>query len=135
MSKWTPKDMEWFLADMIQELRVAGEQDSTVWINTLLIRANSIEEAYEKALVQGKQYESTWTNTDGAQVTSRFRGLRNLLLIYEKLEDGSEIMWEEHEDLSEQEIEAMITPKEQLRAFETHGPDASEAQTGETTNG
>ncbi|WP_353071034.1 DUF4288 domain-containing protein [Tunturiibacter gelidoferens] len=66
-TKWIPKDMEWFLADMIQELKVAGAEDSTVWINTHLIRASSPDEAYEKALNRGKLYEDSWTNTSGSR--------------------------------------------------------------------
>ena len=57
--KWIPKDMEWFLADMVQELKVADAEDSTVWINTHLIRAGSPDEALEKALNLGKIYEDS----------------------------------------------------------------------------
>jgi Domain of unknown function (DUF4288) len=135
MSKWIPKDIEWFLADMIQELKLAGEEESTVWVNTILVRATSLEEAYQKSLDHGKVYEHTYTNTDGVLVTSRFRGLRNLLLIYEKLEDGSEIMWKEHEDLTEQAIQEMLTPKQELGVFVTHGPDTdTDAQKGGVNN-
>jgi hypothetical protein len=129
-TKWIPKDMEWFLADMIQELKVADAEDSTVWINTHLIRASSPDEAYDKALNRGKLYEDSWTNTDGQQVVSRFRGLRDLLLVYEKLEDGAEIMWEEQEDLSEQDIQEMIKPRAQLGAIEAHGTKRAKAPTG-----
>lgn len=129
-TKWIPKDMEWFLADMIQELKVAHAEDSTVWINTHLIRASSPDEAYEKALNLGKLYEDSWTNTDGEQVVSRFRGLRDLLLVYEKLEDGAEIMWEEQEDVNEQDIQEMIKPRAQLGAIEAHGAKRAKAPTG-----
>jgi hypothetical protein len=129
-TKWIPKDMEWFLADVIQELKVANAEDSAVWINTHLIRANSPDEAYEKALNLGKLYEDTWTNSDGEQVISRFRGLRDLLLVYEKLEDGAEIMWEEQEDVSEQDIQEMIKPRTQLGSIEAHGVKRAKAPTG-----
>ena len=132
--KWIPKDMEWFLADIIQELKVADAEDSTVWINTHLIRASSPDEAYEKALNLGKLYEDFWTNSDGEQVMSRFRGLRDLLLVYEKLEDGAEIMWEEQEDVSEQDIQEMIKPRAQLGAIEAHGAERAKAPTGGSNN-
>jgi hypothetical protein len=128
--KWIPKDMEWFLADIIQELKVADADDSTVWINTHLIKASSPEEAYEKALNHGKLYDNSWTNTDGELVVSRFRGLRDLLLIYEKLEDGAEIMWEEQEDVSEQDIQEMIKPRALLGAIEVHGTKRKKAPMG-----
>ena len=129
-AKWIPKDTEWFLADLIQELKVADAEDSTVWINTHLIRASSPDEAYEKALNRGKLYEHFWTNTDGEQVVSRFRGLRDLLLVYEKLEDGAEIMWEEQEDVSEQDIQEMIKARAQLGAIEAHGAKRTKVPTG-----
>ena len=134
MPKYIPKDMEWFLAEMIQELKVGDNEDSTIWVNTILIKASSLEEAYTKSLEHGKQYDGAYTNTDGEPVITKFRGLRNLLLIYEKLEDGSEIMWEEYEDQTEQDIAELVTPKEQLGVFVTHGPDADEINNGETSN-
>ncbi len=130
--KWIPKDMEWFLADVIQELKVGNSEESTVWINTHLISASSPEQAHEKALIHGKLYEDTWTNPDGEQVVSRFRGLRDLLLIYEKLEDGAEIMWEEQEDVKEADIQEMIKPKAQLGAIEKHGTKRTHARNGNT---
>jgi hypothetical protein len=128
--KWIPKDMEWFLADMIQELKVGDATDSTVWINTHLIKASTPEEAYEKAVNHGKIYESSWRNSEGEQVVSRFRGLRDLLLIYEALEDGAEIMWEEQEDVSEQDIQEMVKPRELLGAIELHGTKSTKAAKG-----
>jgi hypothetical protein len=132
--KWIPKDMQWFLADIVEELKVGDAEDSTVWINTHLIKASSPEEAYEKALSHGKLCESTWINTEGEQVVSRFRGLRDLLLIYEKLEDGAEIMWEEQEDVSEKEIQEMIKPRALLGAIEAHGTKRKKAPMGGTSH-
>ena len=126
--------MEWFLADLIQELRVGDAKESTVWINTHLIKATSPEEAFEKATNLGKLCESSWTNTDGEKVVSRFRGLRDLLLIYEKLEDGAEIMWEEQEEISEEEIQEMIKPRALLGAIEAHGANRKKAPIGGTDN-
>jgi hypothetical protein len=135
MAKYVPQNMEWFLAEMIQEIRVGNDDNLTVWVNTILIKASSLEEAYSKSNEHGLVYNSTYTNTDGEEVVTRFRGLRNLLLIYEPLEDGSEIMWEEYEDQTEQDIEELVTPKEQLGVFITHGPDVEDSETGELTNG
>jgi hypothetical protein len=123
MPKWIPKDMEWFLAELIQELRPADAEESTVWVNTILIQAKSVEEAYEKSLDHGKLYETTYKNTDGVEVTERFRGLRDLLLIYERLEHGSEIMWADYGEIPEEEIRELITPKEKLGAFVLHAPE------------
>jgi hypothetical protein len=132
--KWIPKNMEWFLADIVEELKVGDAEGSTVWINTHLIKATSPEEAYEKALSVGKLCEQVWTNKDGEQVISRFRGLRDLLLIYENLEDGAEIMWEQQEDVSEQDIQEMIRPRALLGAIDAHEAKRARASGGNNVN-
>jgi tetratricopeptide (TPR) repeat protein len=133
MSNWIPKNVEWFLAEHIQQFTFANGDDPLVWVNTRLVQATSLEEAYSKAMAQGEPYNHTFINTDQIEVTCTFRGLRDLYLIYEKLEDGAEIIWTEYDDLSESQIAAMITPKEKLAAFVTHGqePEKSRVQGAE----
>jgi hypothetical protein len=122
MAKRTPKRMEWFLADLIQQFTFK-DGSHLVWVNTRLVKATSLEQAYEKALEFGKAYNHTFINTDQEEVKSSFRGLRDLYLIYEELEDGTELIYEEYEEITEDEIVAMVTPKEKLAAFELHGPE------------
>jgi hypothetical protein len=124
MAKWIPKDMEWFLADLIQQFTFVDGGHS-IYVNTLLVQASSVEKAYEKALEFGKVYNESFTNTDGEEVKVSFRGLRDLYLIYDKLEDGAELIYEEYEEITEEEIAAMVTPMEKLAAFELHGPEQS----------
>jgi hypothetical protein len=126
MPKWIPKKMEWFLAELIQQFTFANGDGPLVWVNKVLIKANGLEEAYEKALKRGDIYNSTFVNTDGIEVKGTFRGLHDLFLIYEDLEDGTELIYEEFEEISEEEIAAMISPKEQLAAFQCHSEDLAE---------
>jgi hypothetical protein len=129
MTRSVPKDMEWFLADLIQQFTFVDGSHS-IYVNTILVKANSVEEAYKKALGFGEGYNSlASTDEDGKEVKVSFRGLRDLLLIYEELEDGAELMYQEFEKITEEEIAAMVTPKEKLGAFENHGPGQSEAAT------
>ena len=124
MPKHIPKDMEWFLADVIQQFTFANGDSPSVWVNTHLIRSTSPDEAFNKALIVGERYNDTYLNTDQVEVTSTFRGLRDLLLIYEPLEDEAEIIWTEYDDLSEEQIAAMITPRERLGAFIVHSEES-----------
>jgi Domain of unknown function (DUF4288) len=128
MAKWIPKDMEWFLAELIQQFTYADGTHS-VYVNTILVNANSLEQAYEKALGFGEAYNETFINNEQEEVKVGFAGLRDLFLIYEKLEDGAEVLYSEYEEITEEEIAAMITPKEKLAAFLTHGPEDSEKAT------
>ena len=123
MAKWIPQDMEWFLAELIQQFTYLDGSHS-VYVNTKLVKATSLEQAYEKALKFGEAYNESFTNTDQEEVKVSFKGLRDLYLIYYRLEDGAELLYEEYEEITEEEITAMVTPKEKLAAFETHGPDA-----------
>jgi hypothetical protein len=56
---YIPEDAEWFLADLVVEFIIGDEdeEDRVVHINIVLVAANSAEEAYEKALELGKDYE------------------------------------------------------------------------------
>ena len=128
--KWVPKNMEWFRADLIQEFTFANGDNPHVWVNQILIQANSLELAYTKALAYGEHYNETFTNTSGELVTVRFRGLEDLYLIYDKLEDGAELLYTEYDDLTEEDIANMITPKEHLAAFQAHDPAAPDLHPG-----
>jgi hypothetical protein len=127
MAKWIPNEMEWFLAELIQQFTFVDGGHS-IYVNTVLVKAKSLELAYEKALTFGEAYNYSFTNTDEEEVKVSFRGMRDLFLVYDKLEDGSELIYEEYE-VTEEEIAAMVTPKEKLAAFETHGPGRSETLT------
>jgi len=128
MAKWTPRDMEWFLADLIQEFTYLDGSHS-IYVNTVLVKANSVEQAYEKALGFGEVYNYSFTNTDQEEVKVSFRGLRDLYLIYDKLEDGAELIYEDYDEITEEEIAAMVTPMEKLTAFDAHGPERSDKGT------
>jgi hypothetical protein len=128
MARWTPKDMEWFLADLIQQFTFADGSHS-IYVNTLLVKATSIEQAYEKALGFGDAYNYSFTNTNQEEVKVSFRGLRDLYFIYDKLEDGAELIYEEYEEITEEEIAAMVTPMDKLMAFGNHDPEPSETVT------
>lgn len=132
MHKWIPKDMEWFLAELIQQFTFM-DGSHRVWVNTVLVNAASVEQAYEKALKFGELYNQTSINSDQEEVKESFRGLRDLYLVYEKLEDGAELLYKDYEQITEEEIAAMVTPKEKLAAFEVHGPEQGNADVQEET--
>lgn len=83
-----PKDAHWYLADVVMEHRIEGDAQNVVHVNTHLVEAGSPDEAYVKALALGRGGEHDYENTDGRQVRVLFRGLRELNVIHEPLEDG-----------------------------------------------
>jgi catechol 2,3-dioxygenase-like lactoylglutathione lyase family enzyme len=124
--------MNWYLADLVVRIEVAGDPRSVVHVNSCLVEAADADEAFAKAQELGRQYDSVDVNPSGRRVLSRFIGLRDLVAIHEPLEDGSEILWEERVGLSDIEIQRLVSRREQLGVFQTtlpsSGPDYSSAE-------
>jgi Domain of unknown function (DUF4288) len=112
-----PKNAKWYLADIIEENVIDGESENVVHVNIVLIRADSPDEAYQKALQLGHDGEMTYENTDGKMVSVIFRGLRNLNVIHDELEHGAELIYERKVGLTPEEVTALSTPREQLGVF------------------
>lgn len=121
---YIPEGAQWYIADIVEELTIEGDPRNIVHINTILIRASSPEEAYQKALKFGHECDQTYINTDGMKVEGRFRGLRDLNVIYEELEDGAELYFSEFTGLSPEKVERLVFPKEKLGVFS--GSDSSD---------
>jgi hypothetical protein len=113
---YVPKDAKWFLADMVEEIRVAGSKRNIVHINHVIIHAHSPEAAYARAMKIGKRSIS-YKNLHGKKVTIRFRGLGNLDVIHDPLGDECEIMYREMLGVTEKKIRKMIRPKHKLEVF------------------
>ncbi|HEY9510707.1 MAG TPA: DUF4288 domain-containing protein [Verrucomicrobiae bacterium] len=115
---YVPKDAEWFLAELIVEIKVTGSKRNVVHINYVIVRANSPEEAYKRANEIGKQSTNSYLNEKGNRVTKRFRGLRGLDVIYDPLDDECEIMFVEKLGVPEERFKRMVCPKRRLEVFQ-----------------
>jgi catechol 2,3-dioxygenase-like lactoylglutathione lyase family enzyme len=116
--------MNWYLADLVVRFDVQDDPRGVVHINRCLVEAHDPEEAYVKAMALGKEYDQSYPNPAGKQVRGRFLGLFDLLEIYEPLEDGSEIAYEERIGVSDLEARRMVSTREQLGVFRTEFPSA-----------
>ena len=119
---YIPEEAKWYLADVLVEMRIEGEPRSLIHINTLLVRADSPEEAHQKAWALGQQEEHSYDNTDGKRVTGVFRGLGEMNVIHDELEHGAELIYRERVGLSEEQICALVKPKAQLGVFAPREP-------------
>ena len=73
------------------------EKRFSSWENTVIVKAGSLNEAYEKIVQIGKEDSVPYKGgPDGKPVQWVFEGITDLLPIYEELKDGAEIMWGEH---------------------------------------
>jgi hypothetical protein len=114
---YIPKDVEWFLAQLVEEFRVQGFRRNIAHINYVLIRARTPQQAYREAMKLGKDSNQTYKNPHGKLVTHRFLGLRNLDAIFDPLEHGCEIMFVERLGVSAAGTRKLVRPKRDLEAF------------------
>jgi hypothetical protein len=126
---YIPENAKWYLATMVEEITIEGESRNVVHRNYVLIRGKSPEDAYEKAQELGKKSEVSYENPKGMLVRIRFRGLSELNVIYDEIEHGAELHYEELLGLSEQQVAALLRPRKDLAVFQpvspSPGPDYS----------
>ena len=127
-----PKDAQWYLADIVEHITVAGDKRSVVHTNMVLVRADSPEDAYEEAVKLGKEAELTYENSAGKRVECRFRGLHDLNVIHDELVHGAEIGYSKEIGMKESAIKAWVTPKRKLGIFrpiqKPSGPDYADGE-------
>ena len=114
---YIPPDAKWYVAEIVEEFTFEGESENAVHTNLVLVRADSPDEAYEKAIDLGKENECSYQNPEGVAVRVRFRGLRDLNVIHGDLAHGTELIYGEQKGMSERDLAKWVTPKEQLGAF------------------
>ena len=123
----------WWLAQYIVRLQGIDEDENNLhrrciaWKNTILIRANDRDEAYKKAKKIGKENtidDSIKIRRGKKWVKAKwiFEGLTSLLPVYEEIEDGCEIMWDEYENITVKRVKNMTRKKRQLECFNDSPP-------------
>lgn len=112
-----PADAKWYLAEIVEEIWIDGERDNIVHTNVVLVRADSPEEPYDRAVELGMQGEITCSNPDGKVVRTRYRGLRDPNVIHDELEHGAELIYGWRTGVSEHEILRWVERKEDLGFF------------------
>ena len=129
---YIPENAKWYLATLVDEITVEGDSRNVVHKNLVLVRADCPEKAYENALDLGKKSEVSYENPEGRLVRTKFRGLRELNVVYDELEHGAELSYEESLGVPEEEIEALLRRKEDLGVFQpitpTAGPNYSSGE-------
>ena len=66
------------------------------WEHTVLVKADSKSEAYDKVEIIGREHDYPYKGGgEGVDVKWEFIGVTQVLAIYEEIEDGAEILWAE----------------------------------------
>jgi hypothetical protein len=129
---YIPRDAKWYIAEIVECLRVQGDPRSVVHVNLCLIEATGSAIAYRKALALGKAAEITYLNPKGRKVSIEFLGLRDLNVVHDRLEHGAELLYREYVGLTAAAAQKLVTRRTKLSVFRSlerpAGPDYSSAE-------
>lgn len=112
-----PLGAKWYVAKLVVAISVGHRKKVTVHINTVLVRADSPSEAYDKALALGRQERLAYRNTAGEKVRIRFLGLRDLSVIHDELTHGCELVFSERLGKTISQAKALVSRKRELGVF------------------
>ncbi len=115
----TSEKTQWYLAEVVLELKPDAADKSLIFINWMLVNATGPDAAYDKATELGAE-QSTHDPTlriNNKSAQTRFRGIRNLTPIHGPLEHGTEITFDAITDVSEEQIQKLVTEKSELSVF------------------
>jgi Domain of unknown function (DUF4288) len=110
----------WYIVQIIEKCEPVDRNEKqdlrrvTTWGNHHLIKANSPEKAFDKAVKLGKKAEYKFINTDKIEMEWIFVGIGELLPIYEDIEDGAELMWTDYGFISNRRTMKMPYEKNEL---------------------
>ncbi len=123
MAKRIKNNGDWFLADIVERAEMVGDDKTNpnrrclTWTNTVLIQAESIGEAYDKAIKIGqKNYATRYKTASGKTCNWTVLGLASLVPIYENIEDGSELGFTSEGAIAAKTSERMIKSKKEIIA-------------------
>lgn len=108
---------DWYVAEIVMEVKTEGESLSVINVKYVLIHANSPEDAFDEAEEIGKSNEDSYIGPGDQKITWIYHGLRDLSAVYEDLENGSELLIEEEASVSLEEIREVVAEKMQLNVF------------------
>ena len=92
------------------------EKKFATWENTVLVKAASLEEAYDKVAAIGIEHAAPYKDgKEGVPVQWEYMGIVELLPIYEEIEDGSEIMWTSNYPRKLKNLKGLVKAKNEFR--------------------
>jgi len=88
----------------------------TSWENTILVKADSLDHAYDKAMKIADEAAQPYKGgPNGVPVQWKLVGISDVLPIYEEIGDGAEIAWAERAPRKLRNLKQMVKPKGAFR--------------------
>ena len=111
--------MNWYLASLLINVEKTGNPATIYQVRRChcLISAATHDDAYQRALKLGKALAESYVSPGGLRGWA-FRGIRDLVMVYEPPEDAAELAWSQVE-LTADELRNTVRRKEDMRAFRT----------------
>lgn len=95
--------VSWYIGSYLARFVVLGETHNDdperkfkVWENTVVVQAENLDAAYDKIVAIGEAHAEPYKNGFGEDVEWAFEGISDVLPIFDKIEDGCEVMWAEY---------------------------------------
>jgi hypothetical protein len=119
----------WWVVTIIERFEDEGEDKSNprrrcrAWSNIVVLKARDRNQAYNKAMKYGKLGKNGYDMVD--TVTRRkarlvFEGIASLLPLYDPFdEDGTEILFEDHENVTVGRVKRWVRQKKDLEVFDS----------------
>jgi hypothetical protein len=107
----------WYLVEIIERCEPNDIDNKRplrrciVYGNYHLIKADSVDEAYDKAEKIGRDGNYNFRNISKTEMKWEYIGIGDLLPIYEDIEDGSELMFTDYGFISAKRSEGFVRPK------------------------
>lgn len=107
--------VDWYLVSALLKHVPERKEDheyQSLWENTYLIKANSPVVAFDKGVKAAKKDEENIEHK-GRKGVWTYVGIKQVLPIYEKLEDGAELFWTDLGKREKSETESKVLTKEE----------------------
>jgi|SRR5690606_5441669 hypothetical protein len=99
-------------------LKLDPEKRFPSWENTVIVKALSLEEAYDKVEAIGIEHAAPYKGgTEEIPVQWEYIGITSLLPIYEELDDGAEIMWASNHPRKLKNLRGLVRTKDEFRQW------------------
>ena len=110
----------WFLVEIIERLEPVDSDSTnslrrcTVYGNFHLIKASTVDKAYDKAEKIGKSGNYNFKNADKRNMKWEYVGIGDIVPIYEDIEDKAEILWTDYGFISAKRSDKFAKTKTDL---------------------
>jgi hypothetical protein len=117
MTEKIKNSKNWYFVEIIERCEPNGTDDKRplrrciVYGNYHLIKADSVDEAYDKAEKIGREGNYNFKNANKMNMKWEFVGIGDLLPIYEDIEDGAELMFTDYGFISAKRSDGFVKSK------------------------